>query len=231
MKIVAPIPVFGRFPLVKITAERLIKQGVTPILVGHELETKQLAEDLNIEFVNHKNSPLGAKWNAGFIAAKKYNPDAVLFVGSSDWISDSYIKRLKENIEDFDLLGQLGCHFVDVSETIRLVNWQGYGKGQRENEPIGIGRCLSKSFLNTINYKPFEDNINAGLDWSMWKKAIFNGVKIGILEQDSKIELLSISTNRWQNKHKFDDHWSGKLASTKCRKTKLNANFKEIFEL
>ena len=228
MKIIAPIPCFNRFPLVELTASRLIRQGVTPILIGHENQIKKIANDLNIEFIQAPNSPLGNKWNKGFMACKNYNPDGVIFMGSSDWCSDDYIQSVNENLNDFNLLGMLGCHFVDVAEKIRLVHWAGYGHGLRHQEPIGIGRVLRCDFLNDINWKPFDENLNAGLDWSMWLKALNTYQKIGIFEEQSNIQLLSISTNKWSNKHKFDDHWNGKLQSKICNIDLLNENFNEI---
>lgn len=228
MKIIAPIPCFNRFPLVELTASRLIRQGVTPILIGHENQIKKIANDLNIEFIQAPNSPLGNKWNKGFMACKNYNPDGVIFMGSSDWCSDDYIKSVNENLNDFNLLGMLGCHFVDVADKIRLVHWAGYGHGLRHQEPIGIGRVLRCDFLNDINWKPFDENLNAGLDWSMWLKALNTYQKIGIFEEQSNIQLLSISTNKWSNKHKFEDHWNGKLQSKICNIDLLNENFNEI---
>jgi len=228
MKIIAPIPCFNRFPLVELTASRLIRQGVTPILIGHENQIKEIANDLNIEFIQAPNSPLGNKWNKGFMACKNYKPDGVIFMGSSDWCSDDYIKSVNENLNDFNLLGMLGCHFVDVADKIRLVHWTGYGNGMRHEEPIGIGRVLRCDFLNDINWKPFDENLNAGLDWSMWLKALNTYQKIGIFEEQSKIQLLSISTNKWTNKHKFEDHWNGKLQSKICNIDLLNENFNEI---
>jgi len=51
MKLCAPIPVFGRFPLVRLTISRLMMQGVTPIIMGHENEAEEIAKEFNIEFI------------------------------------------------------------------------------------------------------------------------------------------------------------------------------------
>jgi hypothetical protein len=40
MKLCAPVPVFGRFPLVRMTISRLKAQDVTPIMLGHEDEAE-----------------------------------------------------------------------------------------------------------------------------------------------------------------------------------------------
>jgi hypothetical protein len=152
-------------------------------------------------------------------------------MGSSDWCSDGYIERCKENTKGFGMIGQLGCHFADVSDQIRLVHWKGYKDNMRHNEPIGIGRFLNREFMDAINWNPFNPTINSGLDWSMWIKAMKTNQKIGILECDSSVQLLSISTNKWINKHKFTDHWTGALKSERCDVSLLDKEFSELKEL
>ena len=231
MIVTAPIPVFGRFPLVRLTISRLKSQGVTPIILGHEREAMDIAMQMEVEFISIDNDPLGNKWNKGFQASKNYNADAVIFMGSSDWCSDGYIQRCKEHSKDFGMIGQLGCHFADVSESIRLVHWKGYKDQMRHNEPIGIGRFLNRQFLETINWTPFNPQLSSGLDWSMWLKAIKSNQDIGIMECDNSVQLLSISTNKWNNKHKFIDHWSGALKSQRCDVTLLEKDFNELKQL
>ena len=231
MIVTAPIPVFGRFPLVRLTISRLKRQGVIPIVMGHEREAKEIAKEMDVEFIHIDNHPLGNKWNAGFAASRYYKADAVMFMGSSDWCSDDYVESIKIHIKDFGMLGMLGCHFADVSDDIRLVHWKGYGPGQRYQEPIGIGRVLRADFLNEINWRPFDPRLNAGLDWSMWLKANKAKQDIGILPDDGQIKLLSISTNKWINKHKFTDHWSGALKSQRCDVSLIENGFNELKEL
>lgn len=231
MIVTAPIPVLGRFPLLRLTISRLIKQGVTPIILGHEKEANEIAKEFDCEFISISNDPLGNKWNKGFQASKNYNADAVIFMGSSDWCSDGYLERCKEHSQNYGMIGMLGCHFADVSDSIRLVHWKGYNNNMRKHEPIGIGRFLNREFLEKIKYTPFDDRINSGLDWSMWKKAIKTNQDIGILECDKSVQLLSISTNKWSNKHKFKDHWDGILKSERCLPGILQNDFKEIEKL
>ena len=228
MIVTAPIPVFGRFPLVRLTISRLKMQGVIPIVMGHEGEAEEIAKEMDVEFIHIGNHPLGNKWNAGFAASRYYKADAVMFMGSSDWCSDDYVESIKLHIKDFGMLGMLGCHFADVSDDIRLVHWKGYGPGQRYQEPIGIGRVLRADFLNEINWRPFDPRLNAGLDWSMWLKANRTKQDIGILPDDGQIKLLSISTNKWINKHKFTDHWSGALKSERCDVSLIENGFNEL---
>jgi hypothetical protein len=231
MIVTAPIPVCGRFPLIKMTISRLKRQSITPIVLGHEKEAEDIAKEFDCEFISIDNDPLGNKWNKGFQASKNYNADAVMLMGSSDWCSDEYIERCKENTKDYGMIGQVGCHFADVSDQIRLVHWKGYKDSLRYNEPIGIGRFMNRDFMDAINWNPFNPTINSGLDWSMWIKAMRTNQKIGILECDKSVQLLSISTNKWSNKHKFTDHWTGALKSERCDVAMLDKEFSELKEL
>ena len=168
MKIVAPIPCFNRFPLVELTASRLIRQGVTPILIGHENQIKEIANDLNIEFIQAPNSPLGNKWNKGFMACKNYNPDGVIFMGSSDWCSDDYIQSVNENLNDFNLLGMLGCHFVDVAEKIIGKSLNKEFVEKRAGDPDSLIADNSK-IQNVLSFVPKYDDLNlivkTAIDW------------------------------------------------------------------
>lgn len=231
MKLCAPVPVFGRFPLVRLTISRLQRQGVIPLIIGHEREALDIAKELNVEFISIDNDPLGAKWNAGFVACKNYFPDGVIFMGSSDWASDQYVDIIKDNLNDFAFMGMMGCHFVDVADEIRLVHWPGY-QGPRRLEPIGIGRVLRSDMLTKMNWRPFNDVQQSGLDLAMYLKMIKLTNGIGLVENDpNNINLLSISTNQWINKHKFSDHLNGKLKSKHINTELLKNNFQEIFKL
>lgn len=208
-KIVVPIPVYGRFPLVKQTIKRLYEKNKVHkvICIGHEPEAAKLCMDLGAEWVEHPNFPLGSKWNAGFKACEKHKPDAVLFAGSSDWIADDYLERASVYLSEYDLLGTLGCYFADVGNTIRVVYWEGYTSQTRIGEPIGIGRLLSNKLLKHMRWKPFNDKLDNSLDWSMWSVA--KNFKVKIL--DSSYITISISHKNWPNKHNFKDHWTGSL--------------------
>jgi len=231
MIVTAPIPVFGRFPLVRLTISRLKRQGVTPIILGHEREAMDIAKQMDVEFISIDNDPLGYKWNKGFQASKNYNADAVMFMGSSDWCSDDYVDSVRLHLNDFGMLGMLGCHFADVADEIRLVHWKGYKDSIRVNEPIGIGRVLRADFLQKIQWSPFDQRLSSGLDWSMWLKAIKTNQEIGILPDNGQIKLLSISTNKWSNKHKFTDHWTGSLKSERCDISLIENGFSELKQL
>jgi hypothetical protein len=63
-----------------------------------------------------------------------------------------------------------------------------------------------------MGWMPFNNNSHSGLDWSMWCKANVLRSEIGIFT-DYNLKLLSLSTSLWENKHIFDQHWTGVLPS------------------
>lgn len=235
LSVIAVIPVLGRLPLLHHTITRLIKKnGVSMVIcVGQTAEEQATCEGAGAEFIAHRNHPLGRKWNAGFMHAKKYNPDACLFVGSSDWLSDNWISELSPHMNKYDLVGLPGCYFVDIApdmaEVYRLVYWPGY-EGKRLGESIGIGRLISAKALDNIDWRPFDDHLDNSMDYSMYRK--INDTKRHLVVTD-KIFSMSISTNRWPNKHSFDQHWFGTLKSDRVKEPVpfLMNHFPEVFEV
>lgn len=233
MKVIVPIPVNGRLPLVRLTVKRLYEKNKVDkvILMGHEPQLKKLAYDMDCVWVETANNPLGLKWNLGFMAAKRFNPDAVLFVGSSDWVSEDYLPICEQYIDQYEMIGKLGCHFADKRDNkIRLVEWKGYGTGVRANESIGIGRLLSSRILDKFGWMPFNSRLDNSMDWSMQQNVIQHKGRIKILPSDQG-SLLSISCDKWHNKHIFDDHWLNRLPSTRMNPFPFLDQFNEISEL
>lgn len=228
---VAVIPCFGRFKLLEKTVDRLYKVNkiTKVILVGHEPQVRRIADLSNSIFVNHKNSPLGRKWNAGFQAAKIYGSDAVLFVGSSDWISENWLSEALKHLPEYDLIGRLDCYLLDINTHTgkRLVHWPGYGHGVRSEEPIGIGRVISARVLNKIDWRPFDDTRDNSMDWFMYDAVLKHSGKVKLMDNDTFS--MAISTNAWPNKHKFEEHWNNRLPSKRIAEVNefIRSNFPE----
>lgn len=215
-KIVAVIPVMGRRPLLKHTIERLYKKnGVFKVIaVGHDPDDRLTCIEAGAEWVKYRNRPLGDKWNQGFKAAEKYNPDACLFVGSSDWVSDNWIPELSKYIDDFDLVGLPGCYLLDINTFMgkyRAVFWPGY-HDRRRGESIGIGRLITARVLKKLNWMPFNHQLDSSLDHSMCQRVAQIGGKEKLVITD-KIQSMAISCNKWPNKHNFEAHWNNRLPS------------------
>lgn len=239
--VAAVIPVKGRHSLLKQTISRLLnKNKLGVVLCVGDADEREVCKSYGAEFVEHANHPLGAKWNHGFKALQRYNPSSVLFVGSSDWVSDNFTQTLEPYLDEYGLVGKAGCHFLDISRNgNRLVYWPGYAAAGetsedhklRKDEPIGGGRMISARVLDKIGWQPFDSHKNNSLDWAMYNKTLNVGEKVGLITDD--VHIMAISTDRWNNKHVFEDHWRGKLPSERIKNPDnfLNLYFPEAYSV
>lgn len=221
----AIIPVHGRLPLLKYTISRLLNKNKVDhvICVGASEDERKVCEEAGATFIEFENYPLAKKWNAGFVEARKFSPDACVFVGSSDWLSDNWLEHTLPHTDKFDMIGLPGCYFMDMKKAalrrtegavgLRACFWAGYD-GQREGESIGIGRIISARILDKLNWMPFHDHLDRSLDHSMQGRILEKGGKIKLLFTED-IKSVSISTDLWPNKHQFEQHYSGMLPSIK----------------
>lgn len=232
MKIIAVIPVHGRLPLLKLTIQRLLlKNKIYKIIcLGETEEEAFCCESVGAKFVWHKNSPLGRKLNTGFRIAKDYNPDAVSFIGSSDWLCDEWFNILTTYIDKYDLCGKRDFIMVHINKKIEVLYWPGYPVGSgREYEPIGIGRILSASVLDKLDWQPFDDSLNCSLDYSM----IFSLMQIKgncYINNSPELQSLSVSCDKWSNLHSFEKEKKNGIIFEKPE-IWLKMWFPEIFEL
>ncbi len=210
-KIIAVIPVHGREALLKYTIRRLYNKNklYKVICVGSTETEKKVVLEENGIWVEHENKPLGKKWNTGFKIAQIYKPDAILFVGSSDWISTDWIDNAYKYLlnDNIGIVGKNRFDMIDVNNiNIRSCYWLGYPEdNERFKETIGIGRLISRKLLDKINFEPFDNQLDNSMDYSMYQKCIKNDFKIKII--DSFGFFLSISCNKWFNKHTFNYHY------------------------
>jgi hypothetical protein len=229
--VIACIPVLGRHPLLKQTIKRLLqKNGAERVIcVGHQSSDRDVCESMGALWVSAANKPLGKKWNIAFHEAKQFYPDACLYVGSSDWVSDDWIFRMQPYIEKYNFVGTPGMYLLDINGTMRMCHWAGY-TGSRQNETIGIGRMLSADLLSKLHWHPFNDVLDNSLDRSMKDNAAKYGFSDHMVT-DERLKSLSISTNQWVNKHFFNHHWNNMLPSNKLSNVKefLELNFPEAF--
>ena len=140
------------------------------VAVGSESDaSRELAQRHGFVYIEHPNSPLGAKWNRGMEAVRACGADAMLVVGSDDLIDENlftiYAQRL---IEGFLFVGLADTYFWDLASR-RLALWHGYPPPRR-GEPIGLGRLIHRKLLSEMAWRPWADHLENGLDRSMMFK-------------------------------------------------------------
>ena len=117
-------------------------------------------------FGQHQNQPLSHKWNAGIMALQDIEFDAVILLGSDDYIDDKFVQFVSKNIDHFDMIAFTDIYFE--SDGVKYY-WQGY-ENSREGEPIGAGKVYTKQFLKRIKYNLFNKSANRGLDGISWNR-------------------------------------------------------------
>jgi hypothetical protein len=225
LKTAAVIPVLGRQPLLQHTITRLLKVNkVDHVLCVGDYNDEVACTRAGAEYAVYKNSPLGAKWNHGFKIARNFGVDAVVFVGSSDWLSANWLDVMLPHLQGNDMVGVAGFTMCDVREKLRAVHWGGY-TGQRAGEPIGIGRIISAAALDRMNWQPFDNDRENSMDRMMYSRC--DHVK---LVKNTRADALSISTGKWPNKHKFNEHYHNTIEGVNI-KVRPNALLDEFPEL
>jgi glycosyltransferase involved in cell wall biosynthesis len=220
LKIVTAIPVHGRHRLLIKTLSRLKRQTLPlheVVVIGSTNEDRKLAESVGCGYIYHENQPLGKKWQHGIDHLMTFNPDAVLILGSSDWISDYWCEHMADEMgQGFDMVGKKEIFFLDVGkgDDKRLMYWKGYFPKKdphRFNEPIGAGRLISRRILDELNWQIFDVRARSSMDWISYRKIVRAGGKVKCVT-DGSIEAMSISHHEWNNLHSFDKELKNPMA-------------------
>lgn len=197
-KVIAVIPVHGRIDLARETVSRLNRQEhklYKIVLIGDGEQERQIAIDNNCDFIDHSNVPLSFKWQAGVDCARMFKPDAILILGSDNWISDNWISEGLKHINDYDVIGKNEIYFINIAGKMHGFKWSGYLSEDRRNEPIGAGRIISKNILNKISWQLWDRGINRLLDKTSFKKLKEAGARVKLME-DKNIFVMDIK-GKW----------------------------------
>ncbi len=147
---------------------------ITGLIVGSEGEkTRRMVLSSGNEYLEHKNLPLSEKWDSVLKFSRNFDPDAVIILGSDDFISPETVRSLVGKISDGWLMtGLMDMHILD-SEGGRLFHWNGYSVStpNRMWETIGLGRCISRKLLEKMDFSLWGgEEINSGLDGLMTRR-------------------------------------------------------------
>lgn len=122
------------------------------------------------------NWPLSNKWNMAIQALRNIDFDAVIILGSDDYIDLNTYSFIQKNMNGNDVIGFTDIYF---EKSGRFYYWEGYSN-YRTGEPIGAGRVYSKSFLEKIEYNLYPHVKNKGLDLMAWGQVIKHNAKRSI---------------------------------------------------
>ena len=176
MRIVVATYFHERFPMYRVHAmgvKRLQEVfGVIPVVVcSSEAPHEEFVRKMGFDYYEHPNRPLGTKANYTARLTKNYDPDYVIFLDGDDIISNTlmieYIRCMEKG---YDVIGVKDIYFYSLNpKRIKygvFGHW-GYEYRGPSDKNLGLAKCLSKSMLEKIDWKPFNDRVNSGLDGTM----------------------------------------------------------------
>ncbi len=174
MKLVAVTALWRRLPLARLMLERLQRQGIPVVAAGSEGElSRKVALEAGADYVEVTNSPLGAKWNAAARFAREHRPDGIIVLGSDDFVSDGLLAAWRSGLAHRAYTGLSDILFFQPA-TGGLVHWHGY-RDDRAGETIGASRCLRADLLDQLDWRPWPDVVERGLDRAMTAQMIERG--------------------------------------------------------
>jgi hypothetical protein len=114
----------------------------------------------------YRNNPLSYKWNMAIRTLKQIDFDAVILLGSDDYIDEAFLQYVETTIPNFDMIG-----FKDIylQNDGALYYWSGYTNNRR-GEPCGAGKVYSRKFLECIKWNLFNVARDRGLDKISWQR-------------------------------------------------------------
>ena len=126
----------------------LTEFDISTVVVGSEgKESEELTSPFGVEYIEHKNRPLSEKWEAGIRHTRSMDPDAVIILGSDNFISTSTFRKLCRTVSEGHLFsGLMDMNIYDVNHQT-IYHWNGYApsNSSRKWETAGLARCLSKT--------------------------------------------------------------------------------------
>lgn len=145
------------------------KYGIEMLVVGSEgYVSKNMTVDSGAMYLEFDNHPLSNKWNAGMIQLRQHDPDYVMILGSDDFVSDALIEKYLSilSLLEYNIVGIADSYYASYNlkraHFGQCLYWGGYPKQQ----VIGYGRCFGKEILDAVNWSPWPNGLNAGLDFN-----------------------------------------------------------------
>ena len=204
MRIIVATYFHERFPMYEVHAmgvKRLREVfGVIPVVVcSSEAPHEEFVKKCGFDYYEHANRPLGTKANYTARLTKNYDPDYVIFLDADDIISNTLmIEYMKCMEEGYDFIGVKDIYFYSLNpKRIKygvFGHW-GYEYRGPSNKNLGMAKCLSRSMLDKIDWKPFNDRVNSGLDGTMRARISPHKPKIaGIKVRENNLFCVDVKT-------------------------------------
>lgn len=180
-------------------ADALLPDGImlTGAIAGSEGElSRQLCNGTGFLYVESPNRPLSRKWNSAVKLLRECQPDAILIVGSDDWLSHGLLRAYARFLRD-------GCDYVALKDvylihanTKRCLLFTG---------TTGVARMIRRDILDRLQWQLWPDTLNRSLDRVMGYRLDADGVtpsqpwngSMAQVAQDAVAVDIKTTTNLW----------------------------------
>lgn len=232
---VAVVPVKGRGPLLKLTISRLVSQGCKVICIGSTISEEKICIAAGAEYLHiPENICLGAKWQFGIDHARRYKPESIMIMGSSDMVQDGWVEIMnKELAKGYAMVGTEGIYFLDIQQGNKkqMVHWIGYANN-RKGEPLGTGRMISAKAMDLIDWQLINKSINSSIDYSICQNLLpVEKHFTKLIQNIPNLVSLSISTYKWSNMHNFERECTNPGTYQVDHDAMIRKYFPEMFNL
>lgn len=133
--------------------------------------SRSLCLENGFEYLEHRNKPVTAKWNAVVKRAKEFDPDGIVLVNSDDLIAGDFFPAAAGKLaEGVDFFGFRDTWVIDLP-SLQVGVWPGYDstfKKFRAGEPAGCGRCYSRRLLEETGWRLWADEPGKSSSMDFW---------------------------------------------------------------
>ena len=181
MKIITVTAMHGRHKTVAECIERMPFIDKVFIYSNDEDGAFLKTQDI-FAMAKYRNNPLSYKWNMAIRTLQQIDFDAVILLGSDDYIDEAFLDYVERTIPKFDMIGFKDIYFQHEGS---LYYWSGY-TNNRKGEPCGAGKVYSRKFLQCIKWNLFDVARDRGLDKISWQR---------VKQAKAKIHITSLKQN------------------------------------
>jgi hypothetical protein len=139
----------------------------TYIVATHDDSSLPEIQKYGFPYVEHENKPVGKKFNYVVDMLKGVDFTHAMILGSDDIPSTQFIMNAMEYGE-YDISGVDGLWFWGLNP--RRAGFERFGYFPIKSVLAGPGKVLSKEAIEGVDWAPWPDNRNGGMDAAMMKK-------------------------------------------------------------
>lgn len=153
------------------------KYNVVLIAVGSEGDiSRNICESNQWHYVEYPNNPLSFKVNRAFMEAKRFDVDAVIWIGTDDFMSEGLIQYYFENFsaETPAVMGLSDLYFYSVFHD-KTIHFK-YHEDKGYEKSMGTARFCSRSVLEKVNYIMVPHTETRGIDFHAMENLKKHGV-------------------------------------------------------